>query len=48
MVDDTINLTAPFIAVMAIAALVEWTINGIVIGLVYKPAVSPSRRATGV
>jgi hypothetical protein len=44
----TINLTAPFTAVMAIAALVEWTINGIVIGLVYKPAASPSRRATGV
>jgi hypothetical protein len=33
-----INVTAPFTAVMAIAALVEWIINGTVIGLVYKPA----------
>jgi hypothetical protein len=44
----TINLTAPFTAVMAAAAFVEWIINGVVIGLVYKPAGDSRRRAGGV
>jgi hypothetical protein len=33
---------------MAIAGLVEWTIVGTVIGLVYRPAPSAARRAAGV
>jgi hypothetical protein len=33
---------------MAVAALVEWLIIGVVIGLVYKPAAVPSRRSVAV
>jgi hypothetical protein len=35
-------------ASMALAALVEWIIAGIVIGLVYKPTAVPVRRSAGV
>jgi hypothetical protein len=33
---------------LAAAGFVEWLVVGLVIGLVYKPAAAPSRRATGV
>ena len=33
---------------MAAVAVVEWTLIGLIIGLVYKPAASAVRRATGV
>jgi hypothetical protein len=33
---------------MVVAAFVEWLLVGLVIGLVYKPAVTSTRRATGV
>lgn len=32
----------------ALAGLVEWTLIGAAIGLVYKPTATPSRRAAGV
>jgi hypothetical protein len=35
-------------AMMSIAALVEWMIVGVVIGLVYKAVVAPARRSVGV
>jgi hypothetical protein len=44
----TTNIGRRQLAIMAGAALVEWIIAGIVIGLVYKPAAAPSRRAAGV
>ena len=34
----TINIGRRFTAMMSLAALVEWIINGVVIGLVYKKA----------
>jgi len=32
----------------AVAGLVEWTLVGVAIGLVYRPSASAARRATGV
>ena len=42
------NVGSRLAASMAIAGLVEWTIVGIVIGLVYRPAPSAVRRTAGV
>jgi len=42
------NIGSQLAASMAVAALVEWTIVGTVIGLVYRPAPSASRRVAGV
>jgi len=42
------NIGSQLAASMAIAALVEWTIVGTVIGLVYRPLPSAARRAAGV
>jgi hypothetical protein len=42
------NIGGRLAASMAIAGLVEWTIVGAVIGLVYRPAPSATRRAAGV
>ena len=33
---------------LAAAGFVEWLVVGLVIGLVYKPTIPASRRATGV
>ena len=44
----TLNVGRKVAVETAVAGLVEWTLAGVVIGLVYKPAASPSRRATGV
>ena len=44
----TLNIGRMHSLKMAIAGFVEWTLIGVVIGLVYKPAASPSRRAAGV
>ena len=42
------NIGSTLALSMAIAALVEWTIVGTVIGLVYRAAPSAARRAAGV
>ena len=42
------NIGSRLAGSMMIAGLVEWTLVGIVIGLVYRPAPSASRRAAGV
>ena len=42
------NIGSQLAGSMAIAALVEWTIVGTVIGLVYRPLPSAARRAAGV
>jgi hypothetical protein len=42
------NIGGRLAASMAIAGLVEWTIVGAVIGLVYRPAPSATRRAARV
>jgi hypothetical protein len=42
------NIGSQLAASMAVAGLVEWTIVGIVIGLVYRPSPSAVRRAAGV
>ncbi len=42
------NVGRRITGMMAIASIVEWMIAGIVIGLVYKAAVTPARRAVGV
>src|SRR6185436_3667661 len=42
------NIGSRLAGSMVIAGLVEWTIVGIVIGLVYRPAPSATRRAAGV
>jgi hypothetical protein len=44
----TLNIGLAHSLVLAGAALIEWTILGAVIGLVYKPAAAPSRRPAGV
>jgi hypothetical protein len=44
----TLNIGLRLAGLMAIGGIVEWMVVGTVIGLVYKPAVSPSRRAAGV
>jgi hypothetical protein len=41
----TINLGRRHTAMMGTAALGEWIIDGIVLGLVYKPATSAAKRA---
>jgi hypothetical protein len=43
-----LNIGSRLAVALAIAGLVEWTIVGIVIGLVYRPAPSVTRRAAGV
>jgi hypothetical protein len=43
-----LNIGSRLAASLAIAGLVEWTIVGVVIGLVYRPAPSATRRAAGV
>ena len=40
-----LNIGSRLAASMVIAGLVEWTIVGVVIGLVYRPAPSAARRA---
>jgi hypothetical protein len=42
------NIGSRLAGSMMIAGLVEWTLVGTVIGLVYRPAPSASRRAAGV
>jgi hypothetical protein len=42
------NIGSRLAGSMMIAGLVEWTLVGIVIGLVYKPAPSAARRGAGV
>ena len=42
------NIGSQLAASMAVAGLVEWTIVGIVIGLVYRPSPSAVRRTAGV
>jgi hypothetical protein len=42
------NLGPRHVGLMAVAALVEWMIAGVVIGLVYKPSPGATRRAAGV
>jgi len=42
------NIGSRLVGSMIVAGLVEWTIVGIVIGLVYRPAPSMTRRAAGV
>ena len=42
------NIGSRLAGAMILAGLVEWTIVGIVIGLVYRPAPSASRRVAGV
>ena len=44
----TMNLGPRHTGLMALAALVEWMIAGVVIGLVYKPSPAATRRAAGV
>jgi hypothetical protein len=43
-----LNIGARLAASLAVAGLVEWTIVGTVIGLVYRPLPSAARRAAGV
>jgi hypothetical protein len=43
-----LNIGSRLAASLAVAGLVEWTIVGVVIGLVYRPAPSATRRAAGV
>jgi len=43
-----LNIGRPLALSAGIAGLVEWTIIGLVIGLVYKPAHVPARRGAGV
>jgi hypothetical protein len=42
------NIGSRLAGSMVIAGLVEWTLVGIVIGLVYRPAPSAARRGAGV
>jgi hypothetical protein len=42
------NIGSRLAGAMAVAGLVEWTIVGIVIGLVYRPSPSAARRVAGV
>jgi len=42
------NIGSRLAGAMIVAGLLEWTIVGIVIGLVYRPVPSASRRAAGV
>jgi hypothetical protein len=42
------NIGSRLAGAMILAGLVEWTIVGVVIGLVYRPAPSASRRVAGV
>jgi hypothetical protein len=44
----TLNIGRRISLELAAAGLVEWTLVGIAIGLVYKPAVGTLRRAAGV
>jgi hypothetical protein len=44
----TINLGRRHTALMAVAAMGEWVLAGIVIGLVYKPTAAVSRSAARV
>jgi hypothetical protein len=41
----TVNIGRRHTAMMGAAALGEWILDGIVLGLVYKPATSPAKRA---
>jgi hypothetical protein len=43
-----LNIGSRLAALLAVAGLVEWTLVGIVIGLVYRPSPSATRRAAGV
>jgi hypothetical protein len=42
------NIGSTLAISMALAGLVEWTIVGIVIGLIYRPSPSAARRVAGV
>jgi hypothetical protein len=44
----TMNVGPRHSGLLAVTALVEWMIAGVVIGLVYKPLPGAMRRATGV
>ena len=44
----TLNIGRRHTLEMALAGFIEWTVAGIVIGLVYRPAAGASRRGTGV
>ncbi|HKB11494.1 MAG TPA: hypothetical protein VKD69_12615 [Vicinamibacterales bacterium] len=44
----TLNIGLSHSLVMAMAAFVEWTLLGGVIGLAYRPAAAPVRRTAGV
>jgi hypothetical protein len=44
----TMNLGPRHSGLMAVTALVEWVIAGVVIGLVYKPLAGATRRGAGV
>ena len=44
----TMNVGPRHSGLLAVTALVEWMIAGVVIGLVYKPLPGATRRATGV
>ena len=44
----TMNVGPRHSGLLAVTALVEWVIAGVVIGLVYKPLPGATRRATGV
>jgi len=44
----TLNIGRKISLELALAGLVEWTLAGIAIALVYKPSATASRRATGV
>jgi len=43
-----LNIGRRLAAYAGVAGLVEWTLIGLVIGLVYKPSQAPARRAAGV
>jgi hypothetical protein len=44
----TQNMNKKLALMLACAGFFEWTLAGTLIGLVYKPAAAPSRRAAGV
>jgi hypothetical protein len=44
----TLNIGLSLSLQLAVAALVEWTLIGIVVGAVYRPSSAPVRRAAGV
>ena len=44
----TLNIGLGHSLTMATAAVVEWTLLGTVIGVVYKPAAAPARQGAGV